>query len=210
MTSRPALLLILTGLSLATVATAAPLAHAQDKAPAAAVVSSDATAVTLFRAKAKQRVTLEKSDKELYSGVIPGKRDEVEHISKAVEKGKKEATPGQLTWIGFLPEKTRTRVFLQTPGVENYEATRSEDRKTLTITLPQTKISTRNVTRPVDTSAYKRKVTNIQAKRKRGKTVHVHLSVEASSEPQISRIGEFIYIDFSHVEPASAARAGIE
>ena len=69
-------------------------------APAAAQ-TIDENGVTVYRNQRASgpRVTLDKKDDELYKGMIPGKRDDVEHITR---KAAKTAAPNKLTWIGFL------------------------------------------------------------------------------------------------------------
>lgn len=139
---------------------------------------------------------------KIYSGVIPGTRDSVKHIEGSLQKGK-NSSGSLLTWVGFVPEDNRTRVFVQMGGEHNYEMSRSKDGRTIILTYTNTKIGARNVTRPIDTSGYKRDVTGIQVKNKGRGKVTVAINVKDNASPQISQEGPFLYLDFAYTKPQS-------
>jgi hypothetical protein len=133
---------------------------------------------------------LRKEPKEIYSGIIPGKRDEVKHID-----AKQKA--GEIKWIGFLAEKTRTRVFVQTSGIVNYETNRHANK--LILTFLNSSLAAKNFSRHIDTRFYSRPVKMIQTKdKKRNKKVEIMLTLENADEPSIEKQGEYVYIDFKH------------
>jgi hypothetical protein len=139
---------------------------------------------------AQTQELLRKEPKEIYSGIIPGKRDEVKHI---------EATegPSEITWIGFLAEKTRTRVFIQTKGSASY-ATSKVDNK-LTFTFSNSSLAAKNFSRFIDTRFYGRVVRGIETtNKKKQKTVAITLTLDGADEPRIDQQGEYIYVDFKY------------
>jgi hypothetical protein len=151
---------------------------------------------TVFRAPpGESRNTdelLRKEQKEIYSGVIPGKRDEVKHIGRRATS--------EITWIGFLPERTRTRVFIQTSGTPAYQSSRSQNK--LTLTFNNSKLAAKNFSRHIDTRFHGRDVLRIDTIHKRGsKVVRIDLTLSNNAEPSIDQRGEYIYIDFKHTPP---------
>ncbi len=142
--------------------------------------------------------------KELYRGVIPGPRDRPQHLERAHVSGQNTSSPNQLTWIGFAPEKTRTRVFLQSARIPDYEIARSEDGKKFTITFANTQLPERNFSRQIDTSFFKRPVQRINAGQSKG-SVQVTIQLDKGQEPTIIRDGAYLFIDFPHTAPAVAA-----
>jgi len=121
----------------------APQASAQDgaAAPLDAAVFSNTTN--------QPRVTLDKADDELYKGVIPGKRDEKDHISRSLNKKKKAArrVDNTLTWIGFRAEERRTRIFIQGTSTPSYDVVRDDTGSQITLCLLYTSPSPRDRTR---------------------------------------------------------------
>lgn len=177
-------------------------ALAQDKG------GSQGTERTVMRdsmTNAQQDEVMRQPQDKIYSGVIPGTRDSVKHIEGSLQKGK-SSSASQLTWVGFAPEDNRTRVFIQMGGEHNYEMSRSKDGRSIILTYSNTKIGARNVTRPIDTSGYKRDVTGIQVKNKgRGKVV-VSINVKDNASPQITQEGPFLYLDFAYTKPEPNAQ----
>lgn len=141
---------------------------------------------------------------ELYRGVIPGTRDRPAHLERAHTTGQDTSAPNQLTWIGFVPEATRTRVFLQSARKPDYEITRSEDGKKFTVTFSNTRLPERNFSRQIDTSFFKRPVQRIVAGQQKG-AVQVTIQLDQGQEPTILRDGAYLFIDFPHAAPAVAA-----
>jgi|GEM_PF-6341038 hypothetical protein len=157
-----------------------------------AAVSAQGTDTTVFRnSNTGPRVTLDKEQKELYGGIIPGSRDELKHLDGANRRY------NMLQWIGFEPQENRTRVFIKaTPGIP-YDMNRSEDGTQITLTFDNTVVENYNLMRFIDTSYYKRSVKRIEAKRKR-KVVTVTLTVEPGAQPNVDQTGDYIYFDFPY------------
>lgn len=128
---------------------------------------------------------------KLYMGIIPGKRDALPHIN---DKAKKYNV---VTWIGFVPEKTRTRVFLQGTEGMDYTMDRSDDGSKITLTFNNTRVENYNLMRFIDASHFGREVKRIDASRK-SKTLTVTLTVVPGAQPNVSRTNGYIYLDFAH------------
>ncbi|MGM0557345.1 MAG: AMIN domain-containing protein [Myxococcota bacterium] len=138
------------------------------------------------------RTTLDLAIEKMYRGVIPGKRDEVEHL-----KAKDQTGPNSLTWLGFQPEDERTRVFIQTSREADYEQSVDSEDKTLTLTLYNTKVSAKNFSRFIDTSFFGRNVQLIEAKKANG-AVEIMIALDEIERPTVQQDGTYLYLDFPH------------
>lgn len=180
--------------SLTTLTMSCLLVAAALVAPPGVAVAQDAATptVSVFRNQNNEpRVTLDKSREELYQGMIPGKRDTIEHIQD------RSGQANQLNWIGLLVEETRTRVFIQSTQQASYEMTRSEDGTQMTLIFEGARVENRNLMRLIDASYYDRSVKRIDPARKR-QAIHVVLTVEPEATPKINQRGNYLYIDFPH------------
>ncbi|RAL23653.1 hypothetical protein DL240_05700 [Lujinxingia litoralis] len=136
---------------------------------------------------------------ELYRGVIPGTRDEMAHLADARRAGAQTGSPNQLTWIGFLPEASRTRVFFQSPRPMRYQVQRGAgEQPQVVLTFENAEIPTRNFSRFIDASFFKRAVTRIDARELSGGGVEVTIDLREEVNPQVSTDGEYLYLDFPH------------
>lgn len=131
------------------------------------------------------------AQEKLYTGIIPGKRDDLPHLKD------KTRTYNLLTWIGFIPEKTRTRVFFQASEGTDYGMERSEDGSKIMLTFDNTRVENYNLMRFIDASYFGRDVKRIDVSRKR-KSVTVTISVAPGAQPNVSRKNGYIYFDFPH------------
>lgn len=154
---------------------------------------------TVFRtpqgeaSSAQTEELLRKEPREIYSGIIPGKRDEVKHIDD-------KTGPGEIKWIGFLAEKTRTRVFIQTNGAASYETSKVDNK--LVFTFSNSSLAAKNFSRHIDTRFYGRAVKRIETNnKKKQKIVEIVLTIDANEEPRIDKQGEYIYVDFKYSPP---------
>lgn len=150
------------------------------------------------------RTTLDLAIEQMYSGVIPGKRAQVAHLTRAREKGQNPAQPNQLTWIGFQPEKDVTRVFLETARSPDY-STRTEQSEAgpvYVVTLSNTQIPARNFRRFLDTSYFERDVERIEAKKVDQRTVELHIQLEKRQSPTLQTDGNFLFVDFPYTPPS--------
>lgn len=146
---------------------------------------------------------------ELYRGVIPGTRDELPHLSDARREGARADRPNQLTWVGFQPEETRTRVFFQSPRPMRYRVNQGMgEQPSLVLIFEDAEIPTRNFSRFVDASYFGRAVTRIDA-REVGSDVEVTLQLREQVEPKVSTEGEYLYVDFPY-QPSESAQASAE
>lgn len=143
--------------------------------------------------RARERQQLASLDpSELYRGVIPGKRDAVDHI-RSQPNG---ANP--LTWVGFQPEESRTRVFFQSPRPLQYRVNRDAESGDLLVVFSNARITERNFSRLIDTSYFNRNVTRIEARERRDRSVEVRISLRENVEPSVSTDGQYLYLDFPH------------
>ncbi len=136
---------------------------------------------------------VDKPPSELYGGVIPGARDEVEHLKD--DESSESSKPNRLTWLGFKPERDRTRIFLQTSRTPEYDVT-EEDDGTIVVALEDTNIAARNFSRTIDASYFNRNVRTIRA-RPRGERVRIEIDMQESESPSISTEGQYLYLDFA-------------
>lgn len=143
---------------------------------------------------------------DLYRGIIPGRRDVLPHLEQAQAQGKSDSRPNQLTWIGFLPEESRTRVFFQGARAPQYEMQRSQDGRTLTINFRNARLPKRNFSRFIDTSYFERAVTRIETKA-RGGDVVVTVHLREGAFPTVNREGDYLFFDFPHTPAQSGTVA---
>lgn len=141
---------------------------------------------------------LSRDDTELYRGVIPGKRDEVEHLSELKRRAQSSADPNPITWIGFQPEDDKTRVFIQAPRPVEYRLRDASEGNDLILIFRNATIPKRNFSRFIDTTHFDRIVQRIEATERSGATVEVTLSMRDKATPQLSTEGGYLYIDFAH------------
>ncbi len=160
-------------------------------------ISLHGTAGTREQERERQRILSLEAD-EIYRGVIPGKRDEVEHLRRAHEEGSRSDRPNNLTWIGFQPEEQRTRVFFQSPRPMEYQIQRDPDG--LVVTFQNATIPARNFSRLIDTSYFHRSVSQIEASQVGDRTVEVRLELRGSPEPTVRTEGKYLFLDFPHRE----------
>ncbi len=144
------------------------------------------------RQETTSREDLPKEQEQLYGGIIPGKRDGVAHVQNATSSKKR-----QINWIGFTPESTRTRVFIQATSPTDYQMSRSEDGTQIILTFPNTRVENFNLIRFIDATYFDRAIKRIDATRKR-KTVTVTMTVEPGTNPDVTRTDNYIYFDFPH------------
>jgi hypothetical protein len=135
-------------------------------------------------------------DAELvYTGVIPGERDSLPHISRTQARGA-SGTSNTLSWVGFQPLEGMTRVFLQTGRSAEYDVDTSPDGLTITLNLRDTRIDHSNFRRAVDASYFGRAVSRIDTSRDRDGTIHVAIALSRAADYAVTREGNYLYVDF--------------
>lgn len=148
----------------------------------------------------------DRDNTELYRGIIPGERDEVEHLRQVKEDGESSRGPNPITWVGFQPDTDRTRVFFQAPRAVQYQLEERFEDNELVLVFQNARISDRNFSRFIDASHFGRVVERIEAVEDGG-NVNVTLTVSDDVEPSISTDGEYLYLDFPHDAEAGDTRA---
>ncbi|MFB6263704.1 MAG: AMIN domain-containing protein [Bradymonadaceae bacterium] len=146
-----------------------------------------------------------KERKSQYGGVVPGKKDVVDHL-KEFQKGKSEKSgPNRLTWLGFRPEKEATRIFVQTSRTVDYSIDVTDAGETVVVTLSGTEFATRNFARTIDTSHFNRTVQSVKA-REDGEDITVRIQLDKTEQPDVTQKGSYMYVDFPHRsgEPAKS------
>lgn len=146
--------------------------------------------------KQNQQLVRDKDPKDIYSGIIPKERDQVKHLKKATARA--QSGPNSLTWIGFKPETTRTRVFFQTARTPEYDVQQNGDGSQLLVTFTNTRPAARNFTRFINTSKFDRSVKLIETKRRRRNVEVMIKLVPGTPQPKISQADGYLYLDFSH------------
>lgn len=149
--------------------------------------------VTVFKAGTYNQQPVEElnlEETEMYRGIIPGKRDSVDHLSRD------EDGANRITWIGFQSKETSSRVFFQTVRTAEYEILSGDASNVLVVRFTDTKIPVRNFKRFIDTSAFEWNVRRIDARQASSGTVEVTIELESDEEPIISRNGGYLYLDF--------------
>lgn len=141
---------------------------------------------------------LKKSADKMYQGVIPGKRDSVEHL-KEKQSGERSTTGlNELTWIGFQPEDQRTRIFVQTAREPDYSVRREEDGRRVVVTFDRTEVSTKNFRRHIDASYFDRVVERIETSVVDDETVELRIKLASESTFSVEAAKNYLHIDFPH------------
>lgn len=144
---------------------------------------------------------------ELYRGIIPGKRDQVEHLSNAQRAGADATHRNELTWVGFHPTDEVTRVFLQTARKAEYDVRRSTDPALIEIVISNTDIAAKNFTRNIDTRFFGRNVKRVETKKINPSTIKVTIDLGTFQQPTIRESGNYIYLDFPYTPSATTTAA---
>jgi hypothetical protein len=153
------------------------------------------------------RTTLDVAIDQLYRGVIPGTRDKVAHLARARESGSDAAKKNQLTWLGFRPTDSTTRVFFQTARKADYHIRRKQNPAVIEVVVKNTQISAKNFSRFIDTSFFKRNIKRVEAKKTDSSTVEIVIELDTFEQPTIRQEGSYVYLDFPHTAAASADAA---
>jgi hypothetical protein len=158
--------------------------------------------ITMFTGKKNSgpRTTLDLTLDKLYRGIIPGTRDEVEHLSRLAEES--DSATNQLTWLGFHPTDEHTRVFFQTSKQADYDIKRRQTPPVIEIELNNAQISSKNFSRFIDTSFFNRNVKRVEAKRSGKDKVTIVIELESFEQPSVRRDGKYVYLDFPYQAPA--------
>ena len=141
-----------------------------------------------------------RADEPTYQGIVPGERDEVEHLRDEQESGASASKPNKLTWLGFQPKDDKTRVFIQTARASEYNVSREDDGRRVIVTLENTGISTRNFRRSIDTSFFDRNISRIDARPSRRSKVEVTIELESPASPSVEANENYLYVDFPYSE----------
>ncbi len=152
--------------------------------------------VTVFNPGGAQApLPVDLTPEKMYSGIIPGTRDEVSHLNDAIEKGQDRSNKNRLTWVGFHARDDVTRVFFQTAREADYDL--GEENGAVTITFNNTVVSAYNFRRFVDSSFFDRNVTRVEVNRVDKNTVKATIMLRQYERPDIDRNGKYLYVDFS-------------
>jgi hypothetical protein len=162
--------------------------------------------ITIFsgakNSKNSPRTTLDLAVDKLYRGVIPGTRDQVAHLSRAQKSGANQSKTNQLTWLGFRPTDSQTRIFFQTARKADYHIRRKQTPPVIEIVVKNTKISAKNFSRFIDTSFFDRNVKRVEAKKVDSSTVEIAIELKTFEQPTVRQEGSYVYLDFPYTAPA--------
>lgn len=138
---------------------------------------------------------------KMYKGIIPGEREEVDHLKQDREEGKSPTKPNRLTWIGFQPKEDKTRVFIQMARQADYSVSREDDGKRIVLTLENAKVTAGNFRRHIDTRYFGRTVQRIDTKVVGDRTIELHISLAAPKSPSVEAKEDYLYVDFAYDNP---------
>lgn len=158
----------------------------------------------------RKTAPLKKSAEKMYQGVIPGKRDSVEHLTKK-QSGEGSTTGlNELTWIGFQPEDQRTRIFVQTAHEPEYSVRREEEGRRVVVTFDRTEVSTKNFRRHIDASYFDRVVERIETSVVDDETVELRIKLASESTFSVEASDNYLHIDFPHESAGDDASSDSE
>ena len=151
--------------------------------------------ISIFNAKGGQAVPMTSSpsrpDSEIYQGIIPGSREQVDHLAEGGEEN-------TVMWVGFRANEKNTNVFIQTSSEARY-VVGSDGMGGVTVTFRDTGVSSSNFQRFIDTSFFGRSVRMIETEKSGGDVV-VRIARNGSEEPTVRKDGNFVHLTFADVE----------
>lgn len=137
---------------------------------------------------------------KIYRGVIPGARDQVDHLEQKASQTSGSGT-NRLTWIGFQPKDDKSRVFLQFSQSPEYSVSRRDDGKTIALKLDRTRVAAGNFRRHIDTRFFERSIRRIDTEVTGNDTVELLIRLDESKSPSVETDGNYLYVDFSYENP---------
>ena len=149
----------------------------------------------------RKSAKMNRPDNQMYKGIIPGDRDEVDHLKEEQESGRSRSAANRLTWIGFQPKDDKTRVFIQMSRSPDYSVSRRDDGKRVVITLDNAKVSAGNFRRDIDTSYFERALTGIKTKVVGQSTIELHIDLREAKSPTVEAKDDYLYVDFDYDNP---------
>jgi len=131
-----------------------------------------------------------------YKGVVPGVRDESVVPAKKHDPEVPPAERPVLSWIGFQPFATYSRVFLQLTGDFKFTVTKPKPER-IEVRIPGTDISTPNDVRHLDTRQFPTTVKNIVISRigEEGADAVVSIYLKKPVGYLYRQEGEYIFVD---------------
>jgi len=100
-----------------------------------------------------------------------------------------------MTFVGFIPQPSGSRVFVRTSGPVRYSVTQGGD-KTVVLELENARINVHNNTRPLDTSQFDSPVERIEPHQAAGQTVRVQIRLRDAVPYQAKQEGNEVFLDF--------------
>lgn len=137
---------------------------------------------------------------KIYRGVIPGARDQVDHLEQEASETSSSKL-NRLTWIGFQPKDDKSRIFLQFAQSPEYSVSRRDDGKTIAVKLDRTQVAAGNFRRQIDTRFFERSIRGIDTDATGNDTVELLIRLEESKSPSVETDGNYLNVDFSYEKP---------
>ena len=132
---------------------------------------------------------------EIYRGVTPNEVDSLPHIAGSQQRA--ETGENTLTWVGFQPFDTHTRVFLQTGRTAQYQVQESPDGLTVTVRLRDTRVDFSNFHRWIDASYFGRPVHMIDTARADDGVTEVTIDLSRYAAYTVSSEDGYLFLDFT-------------
>ncbi len=136
---------------------------------------------------------------KIYKGIIPGDRDQVEHLESGSDQTGREGN--RLTWIGFQPKDAKSRVFVQFSQRPDYSVSRNDEGRQIVVTLERTRVTAGNFRRDIDTRFFDRAIRRIRTETVGNGTVELRIDLEEAKSPSVSTDGNYLYVDFDYQKP---------
>ena len=136
---------------------------------------------------------------QLYTGVIPNIRDTLPHLTRHQTMGNARRPRNRITWIGFQPFDSFTRVFVQCAASPAYTVQESEEGHLIEIFFDNTSISLTNFQRFLDASYFGRSVDIIDTEPLPGRRSRMIIWRDQIAPYEVIVDGVYLYIDFQDV-----------
>jgi len=126
-----------------------------------------------------------------YLGVQPGANDSAPGKADARSQG----AIRQVTWVGFQMAGPGGRVFIQSTESPQYDVVAS-DALQVVVELKNSRLHTRNESRPLDTTFFPTAVQSVTAKQLKGSIVRVTIQLSESIGYDLRQEGQYLFLDF--------------
>ena len=126
-----------------------------------------------------------------YLGVQPGMNERAPGKTKLRSRGAIRL----VSWVGFQMTTPGGRVFIQTTEPPAYDIVPSEADEVV-LELTNSRLHSRNESRPLDTSAFPTVVQSVKAKQRKGNKTRVIIKLRQIVGYDLKQEGNYLFLDF--------------